>query len=75
MKEQQFSILITEDETGMLVGRVPELPGCHTQAKTLPILLTRMKEVIELCIEVQKMKKQRMRVERFIGFQQLAISA
>ncbi len=31
----------------------PELHGCHTQAKSLDKLMERVKEAIELCLEVQ----------------------
>lgn len=47
----QFKVLIEQDEDGWYVGSVPELPGCHTQAKTLEVLRKRIKEVIELVLE------------------------
>jgi hypothetical protein len=34
----------------------PELPGCHTQAKTLDELNSRIKEAIELYLEVEQEK-------------------
>ncbi len=37
----------------MYVDSVPELPGCHTQAKTHDKLNRRIKEVIELYLEVK----------------------
>ncbi|MGD0070854.1 MAG: type II toxin-antitoxin system HicB family antitoxin [Candidatus Bathyarchaeia archaeon] len=34
------SLLVVEnDEAGYFVASVPELPGCHTQAKTLDELM------------------------------------
>ena len=35
------------------MGSVPALPGCHTQAKSLDKLMVRIREAIELCLEVQ----------------------
>ncbi len=29
------------------------MPGCHTQAKSLDVLMERIREAIELCLEVQ----------------------
>ena len=48
-----FTVLIEMDEEGWLVGSVPSLHGCHTQARTMDDLLERMDEVIQLCLEVQ----------------------
>lgn len=35
------------------VGSVSELPGCHSQAKTLDDLMLRMREAVELYFEVE----------------------
>ena len=49
----EFIVVIERDEDGYLVGSVPSLHGCHTQAKTMDELLERMEEAIQLCLEVQ----------------------
>ena len=48
-----YNVLIERDSDGYLVASVPELHGCHTQAKSLDKLMERIKEAIELCLEVQ----------------------
>jgi predicted RNase H-like HicB family nuclease len=50
---REFSILIERDEEGWYVASVPELSGCHTQAKSLHTLMERIHEAIELCLEVE----------------------
>ena len=50
---REFTLIIERDEEGYLVGSVPALQGCHSQAKSLDELLERMKEAIQLCLEVQ----------------------
>ena len=50
---KEFTVVIERDEDGYLVGSVPSLKGCHTQAKTMDELLERMKEAIQLCLEVE----------------------
>lgn len=50
--EKEFTIVIEQDEDGIYVASVPELKGCHTQAKTLDELRERIKEAIELYLEV-----------------------
>jgi len=49
----EFRVVIERDADGYFVGSVPELPGCHTQAKSLDELMKRIREAIELCLEEQ----------------------
>ena len=51
MKVMKFKVLVEKDEDGYYVADVPELQGCHTQAKNQKELMKRVKEVIELCLE------------------------
>jgi predicted RNase H-like HicB family nuclease len=46
--KKTFSVIIEKDEDGYFVANVPELPGCHTQARSLDQLNKRIKEAIEL---------------------------
>jgi len=50
---QEFSVVIEQDADGYFVATVPELRGCHTQAKSLDTLMKRVREAIELCLEDQ----------------------
>ena len=50
---RQLTVVIERDEDGFLVGHVPSLKRCHSQARSTDDLLARMKEAIELCLEVQ----------------------
>jgi predicted RNase H-like HicB family nuclease len=52
----KFAVLVEKDESGYYVASVPELPGCHTQAKTLDELSKRIKEAIEAYLEVEGAK-------------------
>jgi predicted RNase H-like HicB family nuclease len=49
----KFAVLVEKDEEGYYVASVPELPGCHTQAKTLDELIVRVKEAIEAYLEAE----------------------
>lgn len=46
-----FDFRIEQDEQGWLVGTVPELPGCYTQARTESELIDRLREAVELALE------------------------
>jgi predicted RNase H-like HicB family nuclease len=48
---RQFTVVIERDDEGWLVGSVPALPGCHTQARSMDELLDRMREAIRLCLD------------------------
>ena len=67
---RDFNILIEEDEDGLFVASVPELHGCHTQAKSLDELMTRIREAIELCLEVKEMN---VAPHRFVGIQRMTV--
>ncbi len=54
----------------MLIGSAVELPGCHTQARTYDQLFSRMKEAIELYLEVED-DKINVPYSHFVGIQQL----
>ncbi len=50
---REFNVIIERDTAGYYVGSVPALRGCHTQAKSLDELVARIREAIELCLEVE----------------------
>ncbi len=50
----KFGVIVEKDEDGYYVASVPELPGCHTQAKTLDEVMRRIKEAIEACLEAAR---------------------
>ncbi|HOG47239.1 MAG TPA: type II toxin-antitoxin system HicB family antitoxin, partial [Anaerolineae bacterium] len=47
-----FSVIIERDSEGYYVATVPELCGRHTKARSLVALNERIREAIELCLEV-----------------------
>ncbi|MCJ7739992.1 type II toxin-antitoxin system HicB family antitoxin [Candidatus Microgenomates bacterium] len=52
----QFKIILEQDEDGYYIASVPELPGCHTQAKTLEKVRNRIKEAIDLYLDPEEYK-------------------
>ena len=46
--EREFEVVIELDEDGIYVASMPELEGCHTQAKTLNELRGRLIEAVVL---------------------------
>ncbi|OGU17469.1 MAG: hypothetical protein A2X61_08855 [Ignavibacteria bacterium GWB2_35_12] len=70
--DRVFNLIIEQDEEGYYVGSVPELKGCHTQAKSLDELHIRIKEVIELCLEVENIQSKPL---NFVGIQRVTLPA
>lgn len=68
-KHGEFHVLIEKDEDGYFIAEVPELPGCHTQAKSLDVLMQRIQEAILLCLEVEGKKSE----TEFVGVQRIAV--
>jgi predicted RNase H-like HicB family nuclease len=50
---REFTVVIEIDEDGYYIGTAPQLKGCYTQAKSLDELMERMKEAVQLCLEVE----------------------
>lgn len=68
----QFEVIIERDSEGYFVASVPALPGCHTQAKSMDLLLERIREAIELCLEVDSSPTTPL---EFIGVQRITVMA
>lgn len=71
--KKEYTIVIEQDEDGIYVASVPELKGCHTQAKTLDELRERIKEAIQLYLEVESSIVEGVPL-KFIGIQKVEIS-
>jgi len=66
----QFDVVVEKDSEGYFVATVPALHGCHTQAKSLDQLMERIKEAIELCLEVEGVVDEQL---DFVGVQRVTI--
>ncbi len=53
----EFTIRVEKGKDGWLVSEVIELPGCHTQAKTLTELFKRTGEAICAYLEISAEQK------------------
>ena len=69
---RQFDVVIERDEDGYYVASVPQLPGCHTQARSLDEVMERIQEAIALCVDVRGEDPPSL---EFIGIQRLTIAA
>jgi predicted RNase H-like HicB family nuclease len=67
---RQFDVVVEKDSEGFFIASVPALAGCHTQARSLDELMVRVKEAIELCLEVQEYDTEEL---AFVGVQRVTV--
>jgi predicted RNase H-like HicB family nuclease len=67
---KEFDVVVERDSEGFYVASVPALAGCHTQARSLDELMIRIKEAIELCLEVQDEQADQL---DFVGVQRVTV--
>jgi len=71
MSKYRVTVVIEKDEDDVLIASVPAIKGCHTQAKDLSTLLSRIKEAIQLCLEAEKGK---ISIPEFVGLQEIEVA-
>jgi len=71
LMNHDFDVIIERDSEGYYVASVPALPGCHTQARSLDELSERIKEAIELYLEVEGEAPEPL---DFVGIQRVTIA-
>jgi predicted RNase H-like HicB family nuclease len=69
---RQFDVIVEKDSEGYFVASVPALTGCHSQAKSLDELMVRIREAIELCLEVNGDDAEPL---DFVGVQRISVAA
>lgn len=69
MMTNEFTIVIEKGEDVYLISEVIELPGCHTQAKTLDELIKRTREAISLYLK----SEDKLIKKKFLGIQKIAV--
>ena len=70
----EFMVIVEQDEDGYYIASVPELRGCHTQARSLDELSERVHEAILLCLEVMAEDELlTLTLPQFVGVQRLSL--
>jgi predicted RNase H-like HicB family nuclease len=69
-RTEPFTVVVEKDEEGYFVASVPELRGCHTQAKSLDLLMRRVREAIAVCLSDEDPPPRR----TFVGVQQVRMA-
>lgn len=70
-RPSEFDVVIERDAAGWYVGSVPALRGCHTQARSLDVLMKRIQEAITVCLEAEGAPVTRL---EFVGVQRVRVA-
>ena len=60
-------ILIEQDEDKIYIVSCPQFKGCHSYGKTIEEAMGNIQEVIEMCLEEEKLEN----VNSFVGFREM----
>jgi len=69
-KTSNYTVIIERDEDGIYVAKVPDIPGCYSQGKTVEEAVKRVREAIQVCLEAEDMLYEPM---EFVGIQQVEV--
>lgn len=69
---REFSVIIERDAEGYYIASVPALRGCHSQAKSLDQVMSRVREAVELCLEDQGESVEPL---DFVGVQKITVTS
>jgi len=67
---KEFNVIIEKDIDGYFVASIPNIKGCHTQAKSLDTLMERIQEAAELCLEFESEESIG---SEFVGIQKILV--
>jgi len=68
---KKYTVYIEQDEDGVFVGSVPNIPGCYSQGNTIDELMQNMHEVITLSVRNTDID---VATGNFVGIQTMAVS-
>ena len=69
IKKFRFPVIVEIDEDSYYIVSCPLFKGCHTYGKTIEEALENIREVIELCIEEERLDES----TKFVGYREIEI--
>jgi predicted RNase H-like HicB family nuclease len=67
VQKVHFPILIEQDEDNVYIVSCPVFKGCHSYGKTVDEAMNNIQEVIEMCLQEEKLDS----LNHFIGFREI----
>lgn len=72
---REYHVIVERDPDGWYVSSVPDLPGCHTQARSLDELMDHTRGAITLCLEVATEDAGESTPNEFVGVQRVTVES
>ena len=69
MEKLHLPIIIESDEDGYYIVSCPMFKGCHSYGETIDEALENIKEVIDMCLDENKVEE----LNKFVGFRELEV--
>lgn len=66
VQQKTYTAIIEQDEDGMYIAKIPDIPGCYTQGKTVAEATERIREAILACTHDEDITPL-----KFVGIQQI----
>jgi predicted RNase H-like HicB family nuclease len=74
-RKHVFQVIIEQDEAGYYVAECPALRACYTQGRTYEEVIANIKDVISMCLEELRTRRQRIpKQPEIIGVQRVEVS-
>ena len=70
MEKLHLPIIIESDEDGYYIVSCPMFKGCQSYGETIDDALENIKEVIDMCLEENKVEE----LNKFVGFRELEVA-
>lgn len=72
MKNLYLTVYIEQDEDGVFIGSIPNIPSCYAQGETQEEMIKNLKEVLKLCL--RNIDRDVLVKNKFVGIKNLEIA-
>ncbi len=74
MKIQVVAVIEIDEDSGMYVGSVPQIPGAYTQGSTIEELRLNLEEIVQSLIGEMRARGEDVQIGRLVGTETLSVS-